>query len=308
MRKKSIFQIIFTLAFIALLGRIFFSESQNIETLNFLISMKGFNLLLLLTILNLSVSFLFFHILKKLSQKKISFMKIMSTFLQGGIVNQLIPGSGVVYKYFKFKSDDNISIAEYSLSQLIFYIERISAYLLLSILLGFLTIVSFNSSMILSVIVSLLIIIFIFIVNRNTVYSFVKKILHRNEILKKIVLDLSKIKAVIKSNVLYFLIIFLLFLMQAILECIVFSQIFQIYTYDIDFEISSFLWMTTSLVTSLSVMNFFGFFEIIFAYSSTFFDEKFTNIVIMVFGYRLMNILSQFILIISSYLYKRLNQ
>jgi hypothetical protein len=162
--------------------------------------------------------------------------------------------------------------------------------------------------MILSVIVSLLIIIFIFIVNRNTVYSFVKKILHRNEILKKIVLDLSKIKAVIKSNVLYFLIIFLLFLMQAILECIVFSQIFQIYTYDIDFEISSFLWMTTSLVTSLSVMNFFGFFEIIFAYSSTFFDEKFTNIVIMVFGYRLMNILSQFILIISSYLYKRLNQ
>ena len=235
-------------------------------------------------------------------------MKIMSTFLQGGIVNQLIPGSGVVYKYFKFKSDDNISIAEYSLSQLIFYIERISAYLLLSILLGFLTIVSFNSSMILSVIVSLLIIIFIFIVNRNTVYSFVKKILHRNEILKKIVLDLSKIKAVIKSNVLYFLIIFLLFLMQAILECIVFSQIFQIYTYDIDFEISSFLWMTTSLVTSLSVMNFFGFFEIIFAYSSTFFDEKFTNIVIMVFGYRLMNILSQFILIISSYLYKRLNQ
>ena len=92
------------MAFIALLGRIFFSETQNIETLNFLVSMKGFNLLLLLIILNLSVSFLFFHILKKLSQKKISFIQIMSTFLQGGIVNQLIPGSGVVYKYFKFKS------------------------------------------------------------------------------------------------------------------------------------------------------------------------------------------------------------
>ena len=87
------------MAFIALLGRIFFSETQNIETLNFLVSMKGFNLLLLLIILNLSVSFLFFHILKKLSQKKISFIQIMSTFLQGGIVNQLIPGSGVVYKF-----------------------------------------------------------------------------------------------------------------------------------------------------------------------------------------------------------------
>lgn len=296
------------MAFIALLGRIFFSETQNIETLNFLVSMKGFNLLLLLIILNLSVSFLFFHILKKLSQKKISFIQIMSTFLQGGIVNQLIPGSGVVYKYFKFKSDDNISISEYSLSQLTFYIERIFAYLLLSILLGFLTIVSFNSNMILSVIVSFLVISFIFIINRKKIYSFIKKTFNRNEILKKIALDLSKIKAVIKSNVLYFFIIFLLFLMQAILECIVFSHIFQIYTYDIDFEISSLLWMTTSLVTTLSFMNFFGFFEIIFAYSSTFFDEKFTNIVIMVFGYRMMNILSQFILIISSYFYRRLNQ
>ena len=296
------------MAFIALLGRIFFSETQNIETLNFLVSMKGFNLLLLLIILNLSVSFLFFHILKKLSQKKISFIQIMSTFLQGGIVNQLIPGSGVVYKYFKFKSDDNISISEYSLSQLTFYIERIFAYLLLSILLGFLTIVSFNSNMILSVIVSFLVISFIFIINRKKIYSFIKKTFNRNEILKKIALDLSKIKAVIKSNVLYFFIIFLLFLMQAILECIVFSHIFQIYTYDIDFEISSLLWMTTSLVTTLSFMNFFGFFEIIFAYSSTFFDEKFTNIVIMVFGYRMMNILSQFILIISSYFYRSLNQ
>ena len=162
--------------------------------------------------------------------------------------------------------------------------------------------------MILSVIVSFLVISFIFIINRKKIYSFIKKTFNRNEILKKIALDLSKIKAVIKSNVLYFFIIFLLFLMQAILECIVFSHIFQIYTYDIDFEISSLLWMTTSLVTTLSFMNFFGFFEIIFAYSSTFFDEKFTNIVIMVFGYRMMNILSQFILIISSYFYRRLNQ
>ena len=308
MRKKFIFQIIFSLAFIGLLGKIFLSEAKYLETLNVLISMKGFNLLLLLIVINLTVSFLFFHVLKKFSQKKISFIQITATFLQGGIVNQLIPGSGLVYKYFKFKSDDNINISEYSMSQLVFYIERILAYLLLSILLGFLTIIYFNTEMILTLILSFVSLGFVFFLKRKYIYSFIKEIFYKNKNLEKIAFELSKIKAAIKNSLSYFILIFFLFLIQAILECIVFSQVFQIYSYDIGFEISSLLWMTTSLVTILSFMNFFGFFEVVFAYSSTFFDEEFTDIVIMVFGYRIMNLFAQFLLILSSYFYRLVNK
>tara|TARA_B100000401_G_C52730296_1_gene683192 strand:- start:114 stop:1040 length:927 start_codon:yes stop_codon:yes gene_type:complete len=308
MRKKFIFQIIFSLAFIGLLGKIFLSEAKYLETLNVLISMKGFNLLLLLIVINLTVSFLFFHVLKKFSQKKISFIQITATFLQGGIVNQLIPGSGLVYKYFKFKSDDNINISEYSMSQLVFYIERIMAYLLLSILLGFLTIIYFNTEMILTLILSFVSLGFVFFLKRKYIYSFIKEIFYKNKNLEKIAFELSKIKAAIKNNLSYFILIFFLFLIQAILECVVFSQVFQIYSYDIGFEISSLLWMTTSLVTILSFMNFFGFFEVVFAYSSTFFDEEFTDIVIMVFGYRIMNLFAQFLLILSSYFYRLVNK
>ena len=308
MRKKFIFQIIFSLAFIGLLGKIFLSEAKYLETLNVLISMKGFNLLLLLIVINLTVSFLFFHVLKKFSQKKISFIQITATFLQGGIVNQLIPGSGLVYKYFKFKSDDNINISEYSMSQLVFYIERILAYLLLSILLGFLTIIYFNTEMILTLILSFVSLGFVFFLKRKYIYSFIKEIFYKNKNLEKIAFELSKIKAAIKNNLSYFILIFFLFLIQAILECVVFSQVFQIYSYDIGFEISSLLWMTTSLVTILSFMNFFGFFEVVFAYSSTFFDEEFTDIVIMVFGYRIMNLFAQFLLILSSYFYRLVNK
>ena len=308
MRKKFIFQIIFSLAFIGLLGKIFLSEAKYLETLNVLISMKGFNLLLLLIVINLTVSFLFFHVLKKFSQKKISFIQITATFLQGGIVNQLIPGSGLVYKYFKFKSDDNINISEYSMSQLVFYIERILAYLLLSILLGFLTIIYFNAEMILTLILSFVSFGFVFFLKRKYIYSFIKEIFYKNKNLKKIAFELSKIKTAIKNSLSYFILIFFLFLIQAILECIVFSQVFQIYNYDIGFEISSLLWMTTSLVTILSFMNFFGFFEVVFAYSSTFFDEEFTDIVIMVFGYRIMNLFAQFLLILSSYFYRLVNK
>ena len=308
MRKKFIFQIIFSLAFIGLLGKIFLSEAKYLETLNVLISMKGFNLLLLLIVINLTVSFLFFHVLKKFSQKKISFIQITATFLQGGIVNQLIPGSGLVYKYFKFKSDDNINISEYSMSQLVFYIERILAYLLLSILLGFLTIIYFNTEMILTLILSFVSFGFVFFLKRKYIYSFIKEIFYKNKNLKKIAFELSKIKTAIKNSLSYFILIFFLFLIQAILECIVFSQVFQIYNYDIGFEISSLLWMTTSLVTILSFMNFFGFFEVVFAYSSTFFDEEFTDIVIMVFGYRIMNLFAQFLLILSSYFYRLVNK
>ena len=308
MRKKFIFQIIFSLAFIGLLGKIFLSEAKYLETLNVLISMKGFNLLLLLIVINLTVSFLFFHVLKKFSQKKISFIQITATFLQGGIVNQLIPGSGLVYKYFKFKSDDNINISEYSMSQLVFYIERILAYLLLSILFGFLTIIYFNTEMILTLILSFVSLGFVFFLKRKYIYSFIKEIFYKNKNLEKIAFELSKIKAAIKNSLSYFILIFFLFLIQAILECIVFSQVFQIYSYDIGFEISSLLWMTTSLVTILSFMNFFGFFEVVFAYSSTFFDEEFTDIVIMVFGYRIMNLFAQFLLILSSYFYRLVNK
>ncbi len=308
MRKKFIFQIIFSLAFIGLLGKIFLSEAKYLETLNVLISMKGFNLLLLLIVINLTVSFLFFHVLKKFSQKKISFIQITATFLQGGIVNQLIPGSGLVYKYFKFKSDDNINISEYSMSQLVFYIERIMAYLLLSILLGFLTIIYFNTEMILTLILSFVSLGFVFFLKRKYIYSFIKEIFYKNKNLEKIAFELSKIKAAIKNSLSYFILIFFLFLIQAILECVVFSQVFQIYSYDIGFEISSLLWMTTSLVTILSFMNFFGFFEVVFAYSSTFFDEEFTDIVIMVFGYRIMNLFAQFLLILSSYFYRLVNK
>jgi len=304
MKKKFIFQIIFSLAFIGLLGKIFLSEGKYLETLNVVISVKGFNLLLLLIIINLTVSFLFFHILKKFSQKEISFIGITATFLQGGIVNQLIPGSGIFYKYFKFKSDDNINISEYSMSQLIFYIERILAYLLLSILLGFLTIVYFNTSIVLTLILFFISLSFVLFLKRKYIYSFIKEIFFKNKNLEKIAVELSKIKTAVKNNLSYFVLIFLLFLSQALLECIIFSQVFQIYSYDIGFEISSLLWMTTSLVTILSFMNFFGFFEVVFAYSSTFFDEEFTDIIIMVFAYRIMNLLAQFLLIISSYIYR----
>ncbi len=308
MRKKFIFQIIFSLAFIGLLVKIFFTETDKLKTLSSIFSMDGSNLLLLLIMLNLSVSFLFFHILKTCSQKKMSFMKITSTFLQGGIVNQIIPGSGVVYKYFKYKSDNNINIAEYSTSQLIFYFERIFAYLLLCIFLGFLTVVSINISMILFIMLFVLCVCIIFFLRRKIIYSFIIRIVGNYEKLRKIASDFSKIKAVIKNNFLYFIIIFFLFLFQAILECIVFSHIFQIYEYTIDFEISSLLWMTSSLVTIMSFVNFFGFFEVIFAYSSTFFDNNFVDIVIMVFGYRMVNLFSQFVIISLFSCFKMINE
>lgn len=308
MKKKYIFQIIFSLAFLGLLTKIFFSENDKIRSLSSLMSMDGFNLLLLLIILNLSVSFLFFHILKTCSQRKVDFTQISSTFLQGGIVNQIIPGSGVVYKYFKYKSEENINIAEYSSSQLIFYIERILAYLLLSVLLGFITIVSFNANLILFIIFTIFSVGLVFFIRRKDILKFINKLIRNYEKLKEIASEYSKIKKVIKDNFIYFILIFVLFLMQAILECIIFSHVFQIYEYYIDFEISSLLWMTSSLVTILSFVNFFGFFEIVFAYSSTFFDEKFLDIMIMVFGFRVMNLLSQIVIIILFNCYKLINK
>tara|TARA_B100001029_G_C14986807_1_gene409495 strand:+ start:82 stop:1005 length:924 start_codon:yes stop_codon:yes gene_type:complete len=299
MKNKFIFQIIFSVAFFALVLKIFLSETQTVQSLESAFSRSSIVLLFLLVALNVSVSYLFFIIIQKISLRKFNFIAIINTFLQGGIVNQLIPGSGLIYKYFKFNSEQKISIAHYSTAQTIFYVERILAYIILAVFFGFLTI-SLNTNLIFLITLIFTFILIIIYKKRKNIYSLTKTVIKKNDKLKNLINDFSKVNLSIRENYLFFFLIFFLFLLQAILECLIFTQIFEIYNYSINFNISSFLWITTSLVTILSFINFFGFFEIVFAYSSTLFDEKFIDIVIIVFTYRILNLISQIVVIVSN--------
>ena len=220
------------------------------------------------------------------------------------MVNQLLPGSGLLYRYFKFKNEESLSVAQYSISQLIFYIERIFAYIVMAIFFSLLSISLNIFIIIITLVLSTLLSIILF-TKRNYLYLLIARLRKINTSINNFFNDANKVFNTLIDNLSFFLLIFPLFLLQTIFECIIFYLIFNFYSYSINFEISSFLLITSTLVTILSFMNFFGLFEIVFAYSSTFFDKKFIDIVIIVFAYKVLNLLSQFLIIILSTAYHR---
>ena len=90
------------------------------------------------------IASLFFYILNFISNKKNSYLHISSIFLQGRIVNQLIPGLGLLFKYYRLYNESDISLAQYSTSQVILSIFAILAYLLLALIFGIVVIENIN--------------------------------------------------------------------------------------------------------------------------------------------------------------------
>tara|TARA_Y100000996_G_C22195267_1_gene508851 strand:+ start:40 stop:516 length:477 start_codon:yes stop_codon:yes gene_type:complete len=144
---------------------------------------------------------------------------------------------------------------------------------------------------------------------RNFIVDNVLTKLQNFQRLKIVINDFKSVRKLASRKKLFLVGIVLLFLIQGLFECFVFLQIFKLFHFDISFYISSFLWMSTSLAFSsiLAFTNFFGAFELLMAYTSTFFNSDFYNIVVIVVSYKLLNIFSQIIIIFmnSIYLFQR---
>ena len=308
MKIKIIFQLIFSIASIILISRLIFFENSGIN-FNLLFVPDTLFLIFLLIILNINISYLFYLLLSSLTEKKLNFGRITNTFIQGGIVNQLLPGSGLIFKYFKFSLEQKINFAEYSTGQVIFYVQRIIVFFMLSIVFGFLTITSINFTYLFLLLLVAFILFFVFYKYRNYIINKILTKFQNFQKLRTVINDFVNVRKLVSKKKLLLLVIALLFFIQGIFECFVFLQIFKLFHFDISFYISSFLWMSTSLVISsvLAFTNFFGAFELLLAYTSTFFNSNFFNIVVIVVSYKLLNIFSQILIVLMNniFLYLR---
>ena len=248
-------------------------------------------------------SFLFYLLLRKLTIKRTNFLNISSTFLQGGIINLLIPGTGLAYKYLKFKNEENISLVEYASTQILFYMQRILVLILLALYFGYLSI-SFNQSTITNI--SLLVLLFLVIIFffRNNLYDIVKVVILKSSLLNIFLKDLIKLKNLLRENLFYFFFLSFFFIIQALIECLIFALIFNFLEFQINFETTSFLWISTTLASTFFVINFFGLFEIVLAFSSTFFNENFYEIIFVGFAFRILNIFSILIVVLCNNIMK----
>ena len=301
MKKKKInlikisLNVVFQLSLLIIAISFFKIELSKIE---YIFSKKIIFFLLFLVGLKFILSSLFYLTLKVISNSKnLNYLDTTNTFLQGGAVNQLLPGAGLAFKYFKLKTELNISFVKYSVSQSILSLSSLINYIIFAFIFGlFLIKIDLNLLFFLLFLAKILII--LIVLQNKKIYLFFKKNFLKIKRINNIYFELKTIKLIFFKKIKKFILIYIGFIILAILECISFYLAIFMYGLSIDFITSNFLYLSSSLITVISMINFIGFFEIIIAFSASLFSDFYEEIIYVSIGFKILNIISLIISII----------
>lgn len=306
---KNKLEILFTLLTIALILKIFFFDIDEIKMSEKINVTYSLYLFLFVLIINIIITYLFHCIIKIISENKIGAVDTLQIFLQGGVINQLIPSAGYIFKYYKFKNNSNINLAEYSISQSIFSISSLISYTLVGFAFGLFYISNVQTYKILVLLSLFSIFTFIAFKLRFRIVQILKNFVKNIRILNNIIDDISKIFYILKYNTTKFFYIFCGFIILTFLECFAFYLLLELFEIKISFFLAASLWIATSLISVLAIINFFGLFEAILALSALIvFDENVISMLVIGFVFRFFYLFSQILLIIFSYFIKLFNK
>ncbi len=300
--KRIYLNIFFQVIAIILIIRIFFYESTDFSKLSFLYSYNVILLFLLAILAKLIITFLFYLLLNLVSLKKNNFINTTSFFLQGGIVNQLLPGLGFVYKYFKFNNESNISVSEYATAQSLWSLFIFAAYITLAVFFGY-TRLSFSGFFWVFLILGIFIFTLSLFVFKDRLVKITKRFLLNIKKINSFLTEIKKIKDQLRKQIYYLIAIFCGFLTLGILQCFNFFIGLTFFGGDVSFVSSNYIFISSSLASIIALVNFFGLFELMLYVSSSIFLPDLKDILIFAFAFRLINITATFAIIsvFSSY-------
>ena len=288
-KKKLITNIIFQLAAISVISSFFIFDYLDISKIKFSFSNRFYGLIILLLFLKIFIASLFYIIINTISKKRNNFLDISNTFLQGGIVNMLVPGLGLLFKYYKFKNDMGITFAQYSVSQSLLSLSSLSAYIALAFIFSFIKVANINLENFLIVLFIFILLMMLLINNSKSIYYYFKQKILSIKKIKNIYEELIFIKSLIIQKKFVFLYIWFGFLLLACLECYSFFLTIKILGFDISFLNSNFIYISSSLVTVISMFNFIGLFELILSISASLIKENFIDMMLIGLGFKLLN-------------------
>ena len=98
------------------------------------------------------------------------------------------------------------------------------------------------------------------------------------------------------------------FIFLSLLQCYTFFLAVSAFGIEIDFLTSSFLYISTSLVTVLAMINFVGFFELIISFSASFIIEDFIDMALIAFGFRIIYIFALISAILMCSIFEKLKK
>ena len=290
--KKLIINIFFQLAAISVISSFFIFDYLDISKIQLTFSNKFYGLIILLLLLKVFIASLFYTLVNTISNKRNNFLNITNIFLQGGIINMLVPGLGLIFKYYKFKIDMGITFAQYSVSQSLLSLGSLSAYILLGFLFSFIKITNVDLKNFLIVLLICFLVLILLIIYRKFIYHFVKKKILQIKKISNLYKELTFIKSIIIKKKINFLFIWIGFFLLAFLECYSFFLTIKVFGFDISFVNSNFIYISSSLVTVISMFNFIGLFELILSASASLIEENFIDMMLIGLGFKLLNTFS----------------
>lgn len=301
--NKILFNIIIQIIALYFLGK-HYIENASPEFNEYLFSGQTLLLVLFLCLPKIIHVINFYYILKILIKKKINFFSTSEIFLNGGIINQLIPGLGFIYKYKKLKDNQKIDLNSYICSQTLWSILSVVSYLLFAFCFG---VIIFKNIFYLNLLIIFIIIISIslFFFNKKILFLFLK--LKKFIFFKNLFMTLSLFRSSLKKIFL----IFLFFLFLTFFECISFYfGINFLSSISLDFYRVILTYITTVITNYVVIFHFFGVFETIFTVSANMilFSSN-ENFLMLAISWRLINTFSLILIafiftILNKYFYK----
>jgi len=301
--SKFLFQILLLIVII----RYFFKDIINHIKIVDIFSIKYLQVFLLLVFINLVISLIFYWIISIISRDKLKILSITKIFIEGGIVNQLFYGLGLIYKSFKFKNMSKNLLTEYGFSQLLFSLISIFSYLILATFFGFLNFKSLSTYYFIGLIVFIIVLATFLINYKHKIIRSIKRIIKINIKNDKYIEDLRIIKKSVLINKQNIFVVFLCFTAIAFITCYTYHILLISSNINTSFFHSSFVWISSLLFTTVSTINFMGFFELVLGFSGEMINLNFSELVASGLILRGINISSQIILLIGIYIISQFN-
>ena len=271
------------------IAKYFIFDSTSKDKMNLILSPQLPLLIIFLIFIKILISYYFFLILNLILYKKIKFLFVSETFLYGGMINQLLPGIGYFYRYYKLKIISNLSLIEYSISQIIHTLKYLFAYIIFGLLAGILYVSNINFKLSIILIVLIFITITIFFLSKKLSINLIKIQILKIEKLRNIVNQLKKIKDNLKLNLFKILSIFFGFIILGLLECFAFYIALKLFGSEMTFISSSYIWIISVLTRAAVVFNYVGIFELILVGVASFVSPQINDFLVFSISFRIID-------------------
>lgn len=302
--KKIYLNIFFQIIALVFIIKVVFFDDVNYDKFAILKTEKFIILLLFSVGVHFLLTYLFFKIINIVSLKKIKYLDITSIHMQGAIVNQILPGLGYLFRYFKLKLNSNIDILTYVISQSIWSLFSTITYICAAFIFGFILIA--NYLVIIVIFFLILTTLIFFIMFNHKIFSIIKKLIYKSKKLSLLINNLKDIKKSLFRNRRNLFLILIGFIILLILECFIFNLGLNYFGIDISYFQSNYIWIISTVLTLLTVINFFGMFEIVITLSAAIIVPEIKDIFIFAINLKIINMTATFLIIIYSELLKKL--